>query len=65
MLDTKKLDRLMNQKQISILNLSQKTNLNYSALHAAIRGKTKSINSDSLLKICKALECTPNDLLKY
>lgn len=43
--------------------LSKETGITYANITRYAKNKTASINFDNLSKICKALNCTPNDIL--
>ncbi|MCH4200554.1 MAG: helix-turn-helix transcriptional regulator [Clostridium tyrobutyricum] len=44
--------------------LYKKTGLTKKTVYDLINNKTDGIKFDTLDKICKALDCTPNDILK-
>ena len=50
---------------MKIAELSRKTGLSYTALHAIYHEKTKFIAYDTMDKICRALDCTLGKLLEY
>lgn len=51
-------------KNWGIYRLAIELDMNQQCVYAWAWGKT-SPSIANLLKICKVLECTPNDLLKY
>lgn len=55
---------LLKKQEKSIYWLSDVTGIGYSTIFNLCKNKTKSIHFDTLVKICQALECTPNDILK-
>ena len=44
--------------------LAKETDINYQTLLLLQQNKTTSIRFETLEKICIALECTPNDIIK-
>lgn len=50
-------------KQWSVYRLAQAIDMPQQTVYSWVWGKTKP-TYQNLEKICKALECTPNDLLK-
>lgn len=47
----------------SLYWLAQESGVAYSTLHAIKKGDVQAIYVSVLYRICKALECTPGDLL--
>jgi putative transcriptional regulator len=52
-------------KDISLYRLAKDTGVAYSTLWKLNTGRVKSIDFEVLSKLCKYLECSPNDLLSY
>lgn len=44
--------------------LMKKTGATYQTIQKLCTGQTRSIQFDTLEKICKALNCTPNDIIQ-
>ena len=42
--------------------LAQETKMKYQSIHNLANNKTESIKFENMANICKALNCTPNDL---
>ena len=59
------LDVVMAQRKMSLNELSEKVGLTLSNLSILKTGKAKAIRFSTLEAICKALDCTPADLLEY
>ena len=59
------LDVMMAKGKMSLNELSEKVDLTLSNLSILKTGKAKAIRFSTLEAICKALECTPGDLLEY
>ncbi|MCR5154608.1 MAG: helix-turn-helix transcriptional regulator [Lachnospiraceae bacterium] len=60
-----RLDRMMADRKMSLNELAEKvgmTNVNMSNLKT---GKMKGIRFETLDAICKALQCSPGDILEY
>jgi putative transcriptional regulator len=53
-------DRDMNQS-----DLHRKTGIRYNTINAYYHNYIKRINIDDFNKMCKALGCTPGELLEY
>lgn len=58
------LNEILKDKNKSLYWLSKETDIRYATLHNLANNKTNSISFVILKKICVALECTPNDILK-
>lgn len=58
------LKNLLEEKQLSMYWLSKSTNIAYPTLDNLSKNKTTSIKFDTIEKICKALNCDVNELLK-
>jgi putative transcriptional regulator len=52
------------KNKISVYSLEKKTKISHKALYDMVNGKTKSITFVNLGKVCKALNCTPNDIFE-
>ena len=59
------LDVMMAKRKMSLNELSEKVDLTLSNLSILKTGKAKAIKLSTLEAICKALDCTPADLLEY
>ena len=59
------LDVMMAKRKMSLNELSEKVELTLSNLSILKTGKAKAIKLSTLEAICKALDCTPADLLEY
>lgn len=60
-----KLMIILAEKDISIKKLSELTGIRYATLHPFAKNKTQSADYNMLNKICKILNITPGDILKY
>lgn len=56
---------ILGYKRLKIAAVARMTGLTPRGLFDIYHDKTKSISFDTLNKLCKALECTPNDLFRY
>lgn len=54
----------LQQQGKSVYWLREQTGITHKAIYDLVNNKTKGIRYDSLEKICKALNCTPNDLFE-
>lgn len=59
-----KLKDLLEKQNKSIYQLQQETGITYPTLHKITKGKVESMSFKVLEKLCKTLNCTPNDLLE-
>jgi putative transcriptional regulator len=59
------LSKLLGERRIKIAELSRQTGISQHALLKLYHEKAEMIRFDTLSKICKALNCTPADLLEY
>lgn len=59
-----KIDEILKEQDKSLYWLSQATELSYPTIHKLVGGNTKSINFDTLERICIALECDISDILE-
>ena len=57
------IDPILKNKKMSRSQLSQLSHIGYKATLNLCNGKTERVYLDTLEKICKALNCTPNDIL--
>lgn len=58
------LKKLIFDKCMTLKEFSVKYNINYSTLFDVANNKRPSVRLSTIEKLCKALECTPNDLIK-
>lgn len=56
---------LLKQKQMSRYQLAQKIGVTYPTITAIYNSSSSSIKLDILEKLCRTLECTPNDILLF
>jgi DNA-binding Xre family transcriptional regulator len=59
------LKRVLARKGWSRYKLQQKSGITYPTLHALYHNKSKAYSADVLNKLCYALRCKPEDLLKW
>jgi len=59
-----KLKEILEEKQISIYELSKRTRISASNLSKIIKQETQSTRYNHLERICISLELTPNDILE-
>ena len=58
-----KIDEILSQKSKSRYWLSKQTGISENALGKLCRNETSRIEIGTIEKICKILECTPNDII--
>ncbi|GAB6982042.1 helix-turn-helix domain-containing protein [Prevotella dentasini] len=59
------LDVMMSKRKMSLNDLSREVGITLANLSVLKTGKAKAIRFSTLEAICKALDCTPGDLLEY
>ena len=59
------LDVMMAKRKISLNELSERVGITITNLSKLKTGKAKAIRCTTLDAICKALDCTPADILDY
>ena len=59
------LDVMMAKRKISLGELAEKVGITQANLSILKTGKAKAIRFSTLEAICKALNCTPGDILEY
>lgn len=59
------LKMILADREISINKLAEMTDIRYATLHAFVKQRVKTINSDVLSKVCEVLDLTPGDFLVY
>lgn len=59
------LTKLLKERNISSKELSQRIGITEANLSILRSGKAKAIRFTTLNAICKALKCSPGDILKY
>ena len=60
-----RLSRLLGDRRMSIAELQRRTGLAYTTVYRLYQGQTDRIDFETLDKLCRALEVTPNDILEY
>lgn len=60
-----KLSEIAGGKRITIAELSRITGIGYSVIQRLYNDQVKSVEMETINKLCLALECTPNDILKF
>lgn len=59
------LDVMMAKRKISLGELAEKVGITQANLSILKTGKAKAVRFSTLEAICKALDCTPGDILEY
>ena len=59
------LDVMMAKRKMSLNELSERVGITLANLSILKTGKAKAVRFSTLDAICKALECTPGDILEY
>ncbi|MDD4564754.1 MAG: helix-turn-helix transcriptional regulator [Eubacteriales bacterium] len=58
------IDDVLERKGLSRYWLAVEIDMRYHNLAKICNGKTRSMSFDVLERICRALQCTPNEILK-
>ncbi len=59
------LDVMMARRKMSLNELSEKVGITLANLSILKNGKAKAVRLSTLDSICRALDCTPGDILEY
>ncbi len=59
------LDVMMARRKMSLNELSERVGITVANLSILKTGKAKAVRFSTLDAICRALECTPGDILEY
>ena len=58
------LKKVLEQQQKSVYWLKKATGISHATIYKMVNNETTMITFENLEKLCIALNCTPNDLLK-
>jgi putative transcriptional regulator len=59
-----KIDKVLEEKGRTKYWLIKEKELNFHTVTNLVKNKTTGIQFDTLEKICKTLDCTPNDIIE-
>ena len=59
------LDVMMARRKMSLNELSEKVGITLANLSILKNGKAKAVRLSTLDAMCRALDCTPGDILEY
>ena len=59
------LDVQLAKNKMKLMELSELAGISVQNLSVLKTGKARAVRFSTLAKLCKALECTPGDLLEY
>lgn len=54
--------KILQEQNKTMYWLAQETKMKYQSIHNLANNKTESIKFENMANICRALNCTPNDL---
>lgn len=60
-----RLDRVMADRKIRLIDLADKIGITYANLSNLKNGKISAIRFSTLESICKELNCQPGDIIEY
>lgn len=60
-----KLSEIAGGKRMNIAEISRLTGIGYSVIQRLYNDQVKSVEIETINKLCAVLECTPNDLFKF
>ncbi len=58
------IEKILEEQGKTVYWLASATGINYQKLLKIYKNQTSSIHFSTVEKICKALNCTPNDIIK-
>ncbi|WP_040727382.1 helix-turn-helix transcriptional regulator [Thiomicrorhabdus sp. Kp2] len=64
MIDSK-LSTLMGSKRLKVIDVAREIEVNRSSIDKLYNNQAKRIDLETLDKLCKFLDCTPNDILNF
>lgn len=56
---------ILDEKDKSVYWLANETGIHYTNLNKIVKNITKSIKYENIEKLCKTLNCTPNDIFVF
>jgi putative transcriptional regulator len=59
------LDRLLNERQLSLTELAERVGLTLANLSILKTNKARAIRFSTLESLCRTLQCQPGDILEY
>lgn len=59
-----KIDKILEDNRVSAYWLAQESGITYASIHKIVNNKVKSVNLDTLEKLCKALKCDLPDIME-
>ncbi len=59
------IDVMLARRKMSVTELAEKVGITVTNMSILKTGKAKAIKVSTLVKLCKALNCQPGDLLEY
>lgn len=60
-----RLKEILEQQNKSVYWLKHETEISHATIYKMVNNETTMISFENLEKICKALNCTPNDIFIY
>lgn len=62
---TVRLDRLLQEREMTLTELAARANITIVNLSVLKNGRARAIRFSTLTALCEALECQPGELLSY
>ncbi len=59
------LNVILAEKEIRLNELARRTEIRYATLWSFANNKTQKADYETMNRVCKVLECSPGDILKY
>ena len=59
------IDVMLAKRKMSVTELSNRVGITLANISILKNGKAKAVKISTLLKLCEALDCQPEDLLEY
>lgn len=59
------IDVMLAKRKMSVTELSERVGITIANVSVLKNGKAKALKISTLVKLCKALDCQPGDILEY
>ena len=59
------IDVMLAKRKMSVTELAEKVGITIANVSVLKNGKAKALKISTLIKLCEALDCQPEDLLEY
>jgi DNA-binding Xre family transcriptional regulator len=59
------LEKILKDRDKTMYALAKEEQISYATIHKMTKGEIKSVDAEILMKICRNLNCTPNDVFGF